>query len=98
MSVGLFRYDADINGDNSKVTLSVNISTELFPMDTSDEYTSEIEKIQEVLKLNNYITIEELAYEINNIFLKTFGDDVYAKTLDEFKKVASEIINRVDSK
>ena len=37
----------------------------------------DIEKIQEVLKLNNYITSEELAYEINNIFLRTFGGDVY---------------------
>lgn len=33
---------------------------ELFPMAPADEYTSEIEKIQEVLKLNNYIIIQEL--------------------------------------
>jgi len=71
---------------------------ELFPMAPADEYISEIEKIQEVLKLNNYITIEQLASEINNIFLRTFGDDVYTKNLDECKKIASKINNKVDAK
>ncbi|MDF2884630.1 MAG: hypothetical protein K0R54_5199 [Clostridiaceae bacterium] len=70
----------------------------LFPMAPGDEYISEIEKIQEVLKLNNYITIEQLAFEINNIFLKAFGDDVYTKSLNECKKIAAEIINKVDEK
>ncbi|AGF55477.1 hypothetical protein B0P06_000427 [Clostridium saccharoperbutylacetonicum] len=70
----------------------------LFPMAPTDEYISEIEKIQEVLKSNNYMTIGQLAFEINNIFLKTFGDEVYTKSLNECKKIAAEIINKVDEK
>jgi hypothetical protein len=70
----------------------------LFPMAPADEYISEIEKIQQALKLNNYITIEQLAFDINNIFLKSFGNEVFTKSLDECKKIALEIINEVDEK
>ncbi len=64
----------------------------LFPMAPKDEYMNEIQKIYMYLDENQNITTEELAKKINEIFLMSFGNDVYDKNIEECLKVAKNIL------
>lgn len=64
---------------------------DLFPMAPKDEYIEEGKKIEEYIK-NNMVTMEELANEINNIFKKSFGTDVYKKDVKACLKVAEKLL------
>lgn len=64
-----------------------------FPMAPKDEYINEIKKIYEYLNVSQYITEEKLAKKINEIFLMSFGSDVYVEDTEECLRVAKDIIN-----
>ena len=65
----------------------------LFPMAPEDEYMNEIIKIMEYLDAVRDITEEKLAIKINQIFIASFGDDVYAEDIKGCLNVARKIIN-----
>lgn len=64
-----------------------------FPMAPKDEYSNEINKIYEYLYNNRNIEVENLAREINTIFKRAFGTDVYVEDMEKCKNVASEILD-----
>ena len=64
-----------------------------FPMAPKDEYINEIKKIYEYLNVSQDITEEKLAKKINEIFLMSFGSDVYVEDTEECLRVAKDIIN-----
>lgn len=66
---------------------------EFFPMAPQDEYFGEILRIEEILLCNAKISVEELATKINEIFINSFGMDVYNKSLDDCIQVAKKILN-----
>ncbi len=63
-----------------------------FPMAPKDEYISEIKKICEYLNVSRDVTEEKLAKKINEIFLMSFGSDVYVEDIEGCLKVAKDII------
>ena len=65
-----------------------------FPMAPKDEYINEIKKIYEYLNVSQDITEEKLAKKINEIFLMSFGSDVYVEDTEECLRVAKDIINK----
>lgn len=64
-----------------------------FPMAPKDEYINEIKKIYEYFNVSQDITEEKLAKKINEIFLMSFGSDVYVEDTEECLRVAKDIIN-----
>lgn len=64
-----------------------------FPMAPKDEYINEIKKIYEYLDANRDITEEKLAKKINEIFLMSFGSDVYVEDSEECLMVAKDIMS-----
>ena len=68
---------------------------DLFPMAPINEYNSEIEKILLFLKSEKNITISQLQLEINNIFISSFGNDVYKSSFEECKTIATKILNKI---
>ena len=64
-----------------------------FPMAPKDEYINEIKKIYEYLNVSKNVTEEKLAKRINEIFIMSFGSDVYIENAEECLKVAKEIIS-----
>ena len=67
----------------------------LFPMAPDDEYTNEIIKIFKYLNLNQNVTEEKLAKKINEIFLTSFGSDVYVEDFKKCLNIAKHIINDI---
>ena len=65
----------------------------LFPIAPKDEYINEIKKIYEYLNANQNVTEEKLAKKINEIFLISFGNDVYVEDTEGCLKVAKHIIS-----
>ena len=63
-----------------------------FPMAPKDEYINEIKKIYEYLNVSQDITEENLANKINEIFLMSFGSDVYVEDTEGCSRVAKDII------
>lgn len=64
-----------------------------FPMAPKDEYICEIKKIYEYLNESQEVTEEKLAKKINEIFLMSFGHDVYVEDTEGCLKVAKDIIS-----
>lgn len=65
---------------------------DLLPFAPKDEYESESLLIYEAFKKTK--DIPTLAHEIHYIFLESFGDDVFKKTIDECMTIAETIVNR----
>lgn len=63
-----------------------------FPMAPKDEYINEISKIEKYLHDNTSLDTEVLAKRINDIFKKSFGDDVYIENMEACKAVAHKIL------
>lgn len=57
----------------------------------TDEYKIEVKKIQEYC-LYKETTVQGLAEQIYMVFSKSFGEDVFLKTLEECKKIANLIL------
>ena len=66
-----------------------------FPLAPKDEYAGEIKKIREYLNTNQDITEEKLTKKINEIFLMSFGSDVYAEDTVGCLNVAKNIISNL---
>lgn len=64
-----------------------------FPMAPKDEYIDEIKKIYKYLNENQNVTEEKLAKKINEIFIQSFGNDVYIEDIEGCLKVAKGIRN-----
>lgn len=64
-----------------------------FPMAPKDEYIDEIKKIYKYLNENQNVTEEKLAKKINEIFIQSFGSDVYIEDIEGCLKVAKGIIS-----
>lgn len=64
-----------------------------FPMAPKDEYINEIKKIIEYLNKNQDVSEEKLSKKINEIFIQSFGRDVYVEDIDGCLKVAKGILN-----
>ena len=64
-----------------------------FPMAPKDEYINEIKKIIEYLNKNQDVSEEKLSKKINEIFIQSFGSDVYGEDIDGCLKVAKGILN-----
>jgi len=63
-----------------------------FPMAPEDEYINEINMISEYVDSISDIEEYELAKKINEIFIKSFGTDVYTRDLNECLNIAREIV------
>lgn len=63
-----------------------------FPMAPKDEYINEIKKINEFVGSNYSLQVHTLAQEINNIFVETFGTDVYDEDLEQCTIIAKKIL------
>lgn len=58
-----------------------------------DEYLYEIEEIEMFLNNTENLCIETLAVEIDRVFKKWFGEEVFVSNDEEIKQVAQEIIS-----
>lgn len=63
----------------------------LFPMAPKDEYADEIRKIEEYISSVDELMPEALADVINEIFLTSFGKDVYAAKNEDCFEIAKKI-------
>lgn len=64
---------------------------DLFPYSPKDEYEVEIRFISNLLEKTT--NLERLANDINAIFIKRFGDDVFTRGYDECLNVAKKILD-----
>lgn len=64
----------------------------LFPMAPKDEYMEEIKKIKEYIQLVPDVTESQLTDKINEIFVASFGKDVYKENRETSTSVAGKII------
>ncbi|MCT0015474.1 DUF1871 family protein [Lactococcus lactis subsp. lactis] len=62
---------------------------DLFPFAPNDEYKREIEKISELLTPD--IDLEELAMKIKQIFVDSFGEDMFFRDDESILKVAENL-------
>ena len=58
----------------------------------ADEYNNESKRIFDRLSELTSTSIEALANIIFEVFIKSFGDDVFITGLDECKKIAEKIL------
>ena len=63
-----------------------------FPMAPKDEYINEVKKISEYMYLNKNLQVEQLAKKINELFMGTFGEDVYNENMEQCVIVAKKIL------
>ena len=64
-----------------------------FPMAPSDEYSNEITQIFEYISQNKNLQIQQLAQVIKEIFLASFGKEIYKEDLNQCGEVARKILN-----
>ena len=64
----------------------------LFPMAPKNEYVIEIRRIYEYILKNQNLQIITLAEVINQIFVQTFGADVYDENIEQCILVAEKIL------
>lgn len=64
---------------------------DLFPYSPKDEYEVEINLISKLL--DETTNLEHLAYNINAIFIKRFGDDVFTRGYNECINIAKKILS-----
>lgn len=79
--------------DNILVAINEWDPIGFFPMAPKDEYINEIKKIYEYLNSIPNVTEEKMAQKINEIFLISFGSDVYVEDIEGCLNVAKHIIN-----
>ena len=66
-----------------------------FPMAPKDEYINEITKIYNLMISERGIQPERLAQAINEIFIATFGNDVYEENIVECRELANKLVKIV---
>ena len=67
-----------------------------FPMAPKDEYINEINKIYKYILSNQVTEVDSLAITINDIFLESFGENVYEQDMEQCMAVASKILSEID--
>ncbi len=65
-----------------------------FPMAPKDEYVIEIKKIYEYVSGNQNLQVQTLAETINEIFVKSFGPDVYDQNMEKCMLIAEKILKK----
>ena len=63
-----------------------------FPMAPEDEYFSEIEKIYRFIFSTTHINVLVLAEKINEIFVESFGKDIYNENINQCIMIAEQIL------
>lgn len=58
----------------------------------TDEYSSEIKQIENYIKNNDNVISEQLAQEINSIFLEAFGEEIYHSDMSQCLIISQKII------
>lgn len=69
---------------------------DLFPYVPSDEYEEEIKLLGDFLSMRNEVSEMELTDEIQRIFVKRFGNDVFTKDKSECAIVARRILTELN--
>lgn len=64
-----------------------------FPMAPKDEYINEIKKISKFVCAHQNLQVQPLAQAINEMFVETFGTDVYDEDLEQCAVIAKQILN-----
>lgn len=65
----------------------------LFPMAPKDEYAGEIKKIYDIICSNHEQDIQLLANAINDMFIKSFGEDVYHSDMEKCMQIAESLVH-----
>lgn len=65
---------------------------DLFPMAPENEYIREIEIVENIIIENSNLSIRELGYQIQKVFLDRFGSDVYTQNINDCFKIAEKIL------
>lgn len=68
---------------------------EIYPL-LEDEYYPEIKEIIKYINESENITLKNLALEIDNIFTKFFGSNIYISDLNKCKEIATEILDVIN--
>ncbi|MDE6662811.1 MAG: DUF1871 domain-containing protein [Lachnospiraceae bacterium] len=63
-------------------------------MAPKDEYVIEIKKIYEYVSGNQNLQVQTLAETINEIFVKSFGPDVYDQNMEKCMLIAEKILKK----
>jgi len=69
---------------------------DLLPFAPPDEYDPETKKIYNIIKDLDNIDVNYLGQIIFDIFVNSFGNDIFLKTLDECNIVANDIFQLVE--
>lgn len=64
----------------------------LFPMAPEDEYSWEVNEIIKVLEGKVGIGVNELGDEINRIFIHSFSEAIFTRTINQCREVAGKIL------
>lgn len=68
----------------------------LLPFAPSDEYIVETIRIYDYINNNSSVSIDDLASKINDIFIYSFGKDVYSEDYQACKKIAKKILDHIN--
>lgn len=60
---------------------------------SKDEYTIEAHEIVEIINNSNFLNKKDFANEIDKIFLKWFGEDVYDLENSKSEEIAQQIVD-----
>lgn len=64
---------------------------DLFPFAPEDEYNKEIEKIYDILTLD--ISLEALTIKIKQVFVDSFGEDMFFRDDESVSQIAEKLKN-----
>lgn len=67
---------------------------EIYPL-LDDEYYPEIKELLKIISQNNNISVKELAIEIDNIFIRFFGNDIYISDINKCEEIAAIILKKI---
>ena len=63
----------------------------LFPNAPDNEYQSEIGELYSFISKHNNYSLHELGLKVEEVFIYSFGSDVFNKTLEQCEEVAYEM-------
>lgn len=66
---------------------------DFFPSAPLDEYSEEIGQIREYMNTNEKIQVEQLAIAINEVFVASFGRDIYEEDIKRCEEIARKILS-----
>ncbi|HEY8389785.1 MAG TPA: DUF1871 family protein [Clostridia bacterium] len=69
---------------------------DLFPAAPKDEYDGEINKISSFITNNKIITSLKLANIIHDVFIESFGENIFKSSIDECLNVANKLLSNMN--